>query len=47
MFVIHADGDVTIAVAGKKPTAEPGSKIIALVNPESLFILKGPKFDGD
>ena len=40
MFVIDADGDVTIAVAGKHPTAEPGSKIIALVNPESLFILK-------
>ncbi len=47
MFVVDADGDVTIAVAGKHPTAEPGSKIIALVNPESLFILKGPKFEGD
>lgn len=47
MFVVDADGDVTIAVAGKHPPAEPGSKIIALVNPESLFILKGPKFEGD
>lgn len=47
MFVVDAEGDVTIAVAGKHPTAEPGSKIIALVNPESLFILKGPKFEGD
>lgn len=47
MFVINDEGDVQIAVAGKHPTAEPGSKIIALVNPESLFILRGPKFDGD
>lgn len=47
MFVVDEDGVVTIAVAGKHPTAEPGSKIIALVNPESLFILRGPKLEGE
>jgi NhaP-type Na+/H+ or K+/H+ antiporter len=47
MFVIDAGGEVTIAVAGRHPAAEPGSKIIALVNPESLFILRAPRFDGE
>ena len=47
MFVVDSKGDVTIAVAGKQPTAEAGSKIIALVNPESLFIFKAPKIEGD
>jgi len=42
MFVIDPDGDLQIAVAGRKVEAEPGSKLIALVNPESLFILKTP-----
>jgi NhaP-type Na+/H+ or K+/H+ antiporter len=38
MFAISGEGDVQIAVAGKAMTAEPGSKVIALVNPESLFM---------
>lgn len=47
MFVIDDEGEVQIAVAGKHPSAEPGSKIISLVNPESLFILRGPSFEED
>lgn len=40
MFVVDPDGNVEIATAGKHPETEPGSKMIALVNPESLFIMK-------
>ncbi|MBZ0170761.1 MAG: cation:proton antiporter, partial [Phycisphaerales bacterium] len=44
MFAIDTEGLVEIAVSGKPLTAEPGAKLIALVNPESLFILKTPMF---
>ncbi|HHN78684.1 MAG TPA: hypothetical protein ENK11_08455 [Phycisphaerales bacterium] len=42
MFVIHPDGVVEIATPGKPLGAVPGTKLVALVNPESLFILKPP-----
>lgn len=46
MFVIDPDGLVEIAVAGKALNVEPGSKLIALVNPESLFIFSDQVDEG-
>ncbi len=40
MFAIHPDGMVEIATAGKPLGAVNGTKLVALVNPESLFIFK-------
>lgn len=42
MFAILPDGTVEIATAGRALSAEPGTKLVALVNPESLFIFKTP-----
>ena len=42
MFVIKNEGTVEIAVVGRAISAEPGSRLISLVNPESLFMFKMP-----
>ena len=43
MFVVLPDGEVEIMTAGRAIEAPAGSKIIALVSPDSLFILKMPQ----